>query len=214
MKTRATVLIVAAMLLVSWGTALGQMPMQFGLRAGVSVAKLKLDPKFVDLDSRTGFAGGGFVLFDMPGIWGIQVEALYVQKGGSTEVQVVDLGGTTIGTATGSFEVDYFEIPVLAKIGLGQGPVHILAGPAIAFKTTSKLKAKDLPANAEDFSEELDFISSTDFGLVLGLGASLPTGFGAVVFDGRYTLGLKNINDEDGASFKNGAFLVSAGVTF
>ena len=81
MKTRVMIPMIAAAMLFSWSSAFGQAPLQFGVRAGLNISNWDVDHEFVDFDSRTSFAGGGFVVFTMPGIWAIQAEALYVPKG-------------------------------------------------------------------------------------------------------------------------------------
>lgn len=206
---RATVFAILAILVLGTATVQAQMPVSFGLRGGMSMSNLSLDPEFVELDSRTSLAGGGFLVLDLPGILDIQVEALYMPKGATADVQITDESGEVTGTGELTYKLDYLEVPLLARVGLGTGPIHLLAGPALGFKVTSKATLDGFP------DEELDWIKSTDLGLVVGLGAALPSSFGSVVIDARYNLGLNNLNDSDeGADFKNRTFLVSAGVAF
>ena len=56
-----------------------------------------------------------------------------------------------------------------------------------------------------------DAIADNDFGLVLGVGAGLPTAFGELVIDARYTWGQCDIYLSD---WQNRSFLVMAGVAF
>ncbi len=200
----------------SLGTAQTVDPIKYGVKAGVSIFELDIDSDLIDLNSRTGFSGGGFLVLDIPGIWAIQVEALYVQKGATSDGRVTDEIGQDLGDFTTTYQVDYLEFPLLARISLGTSPVHLLAGPAFAFNLTSKFTADDVPTlgGTRDIEEDMEYIASTDFGLILGAGAALPTSFGEVIFDLRYNFGMKNINDSEGVEMKNNGFLISAGVSF
>jgi hypothetical protein len=55
-----------------------------------------------------------------------------------------------------------------------------------------------------------------DFGLVFGAGVAFPLGSVQLIIDGRYDLGLSDINDYEGdtESIKNKAWQFMAGVGF
>lgn len=213
MKPLVVSLVVTAFLVISWGAALGQAPLKLGFRGGVSISSLDFDSESVDLDSRTAFSGGGFLVIDLAGNWAIQTEVLYVPKGGKDKQMATDVDGVELGEFTTTFQINYLEIPVLVRAALGSSPVHVLAGPALAFNKSSKITASNVPGFG-DIDEEWDGIAGTDIGLVFGVGVDLPVGFGEIVFDARYTLGLSNVNDTNGAEIKNRAFLISGGVAF
>ncbi len=188
MKNFYLVLVVVAILVITVGAAFAQDPLKFGIKAGVSISTWETDSEFLELDSRTAFAGGAFLIYDLTGIWAVQVEGLYVPKGGTSEQMGVDENEEETGLFTATFQSNYLEIPVLARISLGSSPVHLLFGPAIAFKLSSKLTADDAyGADGGDYEFELDFIESSDFGLVFGAGVDFTTSFGLVIFDARYT---------------------------
>ncbi len=65
-----------------------------------------------------------------------------------------------------------------AQVALGATPVHLLVGPAVAFKLSSKITGFD--DILQDDNEEWESLKGTDFSLANGAGASLPTGFGEV----------------------------------
>ena len=149
----------------------------FGIKAGVNFANMSGDDTD-GLNSLTAFVGGGFVEFPMSPAISIQPEVLYSQKGAK-----FDNPGTDV-----SFKFDYVDIPVLFKYtmpGESARP-YFLFGPSVGFNINSE-------RSADGQSEDLDTVASTDFGLVFGIGAN----FQKFLIEGRYDLGLSNINDDD-----------------
>ncbi len=216
MIIRSLLFIFLILAMASFGSAQAGESIQYGIKAGVSVFDLDIDSDLVELDSRTGFAAGGFMVWDIPGIWAIQIEALYVQKGATSDGRATDENGQELGEFESIYQLDYLEFPVLAKISLGKSPVHLLMGSAFAFNLTSKYTADDVPAfgGTIDIEDEIDYIASTDFSFILGAGAAFSTSIGEIVLDARYSFGMANVNDGDGAEMKNNGFLVTTGVLF
>jgi hypothetical protein len=212
MRMRLTSIVVAVFLFLSVGGASGQESIQYGLRAGLSVATLDSDFELFDPDSRTAFTGGGFVVFDLSGLWAIQAEVLYVPKGATSKQMGTDENGESTGEFTSNYNVNYVEVPILAKISLGESPLHLLLGPALAFKTSAKTGG-DVPGGGK-VDEDWEGIAGTDLGLVFGLDAAFPASFGDVILDARYTLGTSNVWDNSDTTMKNKAFLFTVGVGF
>ena len=210
MRPRTTLLLALLTLLLVSGQAFGQSRLTFGFKAGMSLSELDIDSSLVDLGSRSKLTGGGFVVIDLPGSLDLQVEALYVSKGAKQSLMAVDEMGAELGEFTQHYVVEYLEVPVLVRLGLGGGPLHLLAGPALGYKMSSKLTASNVPGVGE-IHEDWEGITDTDLGLVVGAGTS----FGRIIVDARYTLGLTNINDTAGGwDTKNKALSVMAGITF
>jgi len=189
-----------------------------GLKIGASMAKLHGDDveDFTDLlgeaqKSRIGFCAGGFITFNITGMFAIQPEVLYTMKGSKYEEEIL---GETLKLW---IKLDYLEIPVLVKIMApspgGVNP-YLFAGPVFALKLSSKMKAEYAGA-----SEEVDIedIKSTDFGLVIGAGVDFgfgASGMGKMTLDVRYSLGLSSISDFEGDDVKNGVFSLMVGFSF
>ncbi len=199
MKKRGTVLIMlAALLFMTNGIA----QMQIGPRAGLNIANLAGDDAdFLgeSLDSRTGFNGGIFFMYQFSDLFAIQPEAYYTMKGATLSINSVDL----------TISLDYIEVPVLLKLVI---PVKgsnirpsIFAGPSVGFNTTAKVKVEaDGESEEEDIKED---VKSTDFGLVFGGGIGFMVGKNELGFDIRYILGLSSIDDSsDEVDLKNTAF--------
>ena len=163
---------------------------QIGPKAGLNIANVVGDDaRFFDreLESKTGFSGGIFFMYQFSNLFAIQPEAYYTMKGASLDISNVKV----------TFTLDYIEVPVLLKLVI---PVEgsdirpsIYAGPSIAFNTTSKIKAE-----ADGQSEEMDLkddTKSTDFSLAFGGGIGFMLGANELGFDVRYILGLTTVDD-------------------
>ena len=172
--------------------SLSQAQMQLGPKAGLNIANIGGSDadKLVgeSLDSKTGFSGGIFFMYQFNKMFAIQPEAYYSMKGATYK----------IGTGELTLTLDYFEIPLLLKLvipveGSNVRPA-IFAGPALGFNTTAKLKGE-----AEGQTEEMDikeYTKSTDFSLVFGGGVGFMVGTNELGADVRYILGLTTWDDE------------------
>jgi len=136
--------------------------------------------------SRLGFVGGGYLSLNFGPNFGIRPELLYEQKG-------AQISGTTT-----NYEVDYIEVPVLLKIGLGMPGLNpsILVGPSFDWTTLS------------NFPSAAGGVSTGDVGLVGGI----EFDFSKFCINGRYELGLDNVTGVKNVT--NGTFTVLMGYSF
>ena len=183
-----------------------------GVKGGIGIADLSVDDPFsedVNLDSRTTFTGGAFANFQLGETFFVQPEILYAPKGAKES----EAG------AEATFELDYLEIPVLfgAEFPIGEGLTpRVFAGPEVAFEIGCQVTGEEGGVSASFDCEDLGLeTKSVDFGLVFGAGVGIPLGGFELILDGRYDLGLTNIDDsgEEG-SVKNRAWQFMAGVGF
>jgi len=188
-----------------------------GVKGGINIADVSTDvPDLENLtSSKTGFVGGAYANFGLGGVFAIQPEVLYSQKGFKGEET-----GSPIEAA---FKTNYFEIPVLLK---AQFPLTMLrpavyAGPVVSFETSCKLGLTDGDTSV-DFDCDSDDADAgdrnkTEFGAVFGANLDLFVGPLVLTVDGRYQLGLTNLNDDPDApdeSVKNRVWQFMAGVGF
>ena len=164
--------------------------MQIGPKAGLNIANAVGDDATffgIDLESRTGFTGGIFFMFQFSSLIAIQPEAYYAMKGATLSGENSDI----------TFSLDYIEVPVLLKliipvVGSNIRP-SVFAGPSVGFNTTAKIKIEsDGESAEEDVKED---VKSTDFGLVFGGGIGIMIGKNELGFDIRYILGLSSLDD-------------------
>lgn len=186
-----------------------------GVKGGINIADISVSDDDggaeTDTDTRSGFIGGGFLNIGLGDYLAIQPEFLYAQKGAKGIDEDVDL----------ELKLDYFEIPVLIQllIPIENSPVRptLYAGPAISFESKCELEGTQGGTSVAIDCDEGDFDrKSTDFGAVFGGGLGFDVGQALVTIEGRYNLGLADINDTAGETteFKNRAFSVMAGVGF
>jgi len=185
-----------------------------GVKGGLNVASVSTDvPDLEDItESKTGFVGGAYASFDL-GMFAIQPELLYSQKG---------FKGTDTGLDA-QFKTNYFEIPVLVKLQFPLETIRpaVYVGPVVSFETSCKLGLAqgDISADFDRDSPEADVgdRKTTDFGGVFGANLDLFVGPVILTVDGRYQLGLSNLNDDLNApdeSVKNRVWQFMAGVGF
>ncbi len=173
---------------------------------------------------RIGAAFGGFIEYSINDNFAIQPEFLYTMKGVKGEFEEEDpYTGETV-KVKGTIKLNYLEIPVLAKLSIPtQGSIKpvFLLGPALALKLSAKTKGEAKgetidESGSEDISSD---VKDFDFGVVVGAGVDyeLASG-GKVTVDGRYTLGLTNVSDIEGAEedldAKNAVISVMIGYLF
>lgn len=137
--------------------------------------------------SKLGFVGGGFLSLNFGPSFAIRPEVLYEQKGNQ-------ISGTSTTT-----ELDYIEVPVLLKIGLGLPVVNpsILLGPSFSWNTV-----------AQNGGVNINGVNSSDVGLVGGVELDISK----FLISGRYELGLDNVSKN--TNIQNGTLTFLVGYSF
>lgn len=211
----SSVFLAVALLAVA-GPAQAQ-DLSLGAEAGVTFADFDVSEDDADLGSRTGFRVAGVLRYGFGGMWGIQTGVGYAQKGAEDE---------SAPDFTSTFELAYIEIPAFLTLDIPTGPSplnpRLFAGPQVSFESSCEISGEGegvsatVDCDAEELGEFGFDTKSADFSLVFGGG--LDFGLGgplALTLDGRYDLGLTDINDIDEAAateIKNRTFSVSGGV--
>lgn len=174
---------------------------EFGIMGGLNMANMTGD--FEDNKAMMTFGGGVFGRVSPSPQFTIQSELLYMQKGTKWE--------GAEGEDDEEMTLTYVEVPVLLMYNFPMpGPISpcVFAGPYFA----TLLSAKDKFEGEELDVKEL--FKDTDFGAVFGVGVDIKTGAsGKFFFNGRYSLGLSNVNDflPEEFSVKHGVMSVFAG---
>jgi opacity protein-like surface antigen len=213
-RTRVFCMVAVLALLVALPTQAGELGK--GVKAGITYSKVTNDGPAGDSDSTMGFAAGIALSYDLvPGLT-LAPELLYVQQGGKYDVNLVD-GGMVVGSGELTWDLDYLQVPVLAKLNLpvvGALLPNLFAGPAFAFNVKSDYT---LESDSGDETGEVDDIKSTDLSLIVGIGMKVGAGPAGVDVELRYNHGLTDINDSDAADaaeITNRGFQVLAGFSF
>jgi len=147
---------------------------------------------------RGGFGGG--LGYERGGsLIGFEIDLLYLPKGALFKG---DLSGITFDL---KFSIDEVSVPILLKLNVLRNKVlnvYLLGGGEIAFILQSELvysvqiSAPPIDSlGTEDIKKNL---KPLDYGLVLGAGASLPLGGINVFIEGRYHMGMAELEEKPG----------------
>jgi hypothetical protein len=182
----------------------------FGVKGGLNVAKLSFDPdEGFTPENRMGLVVGMLVTQPLRSRFGLQVEALYSQKGAKDEFseEGIDFKQT--------IQLDYIEIPVLANVAVTSTDTvrfSLNAGPTFGFLVNDK---EVFEVDGEKDEDDIEDVKSYDIGFAVGGAVQTRQ----LIFDARYTWGLTNLNDdpdpeEASQKVKNKAFTFTVGWLF
>ncbi|WP_158278589.1 porin family protein [Rhodohalobacter mucosus] len=188
-----------AMVLIAGLTAQtnAQSPVSFGLKGGFTIANLAGED--FDADARFGLTAGAMIDISLPVVpFGVESGIYYTQKGARAS-----------DGFSGDVDLDYVEVPVLAKFRLGPpGPItpHLVAGPYVSFNINAESETGDIS----------DDINSTEIGGAIGVGIDFNLGVTKLNARAQYGYGFTDVfkNAADGNGGKNAALSVTAGIWF
>ena len=198
---------------------------QIGARGGANWSTMtkfdlieNITPTFRFMPSAAGAIFAEFTISDQ---FSIRPELAYTQKGFLVK-ESLDLGGSDflgvnipIG-GTLAFKTNYFELPVLAKLKLGDpdaGHAYIIAGPSIGYLASSKAVIRILGLFPLRPNIGTGFFNRAEFSAVGGIGYEVPVGNGRIFFEGRYQHGFSRVLDVPIIQLpvRNRTFGISAG---
>jgi len=167
---------------------------QFGLKAGINASNFSGDLK--DNKMRNGLHIGFVSEIIISDKFSLQPELLYSAQGYKDE---------TPG-AFSKQKFDYVNLPVLVKYYVANN-ISIEAGPQVGYLINAINRNNDGNTTIPEQSK-------VDFGVDLGLSYELNNG---IFFQGRYNLGITNVNASSNASaftYANSVFQLSIGCFF
>jgi TolB-like protein len=209
-------------------------PFVIGVKAGGNLANVSGEDWFIWADyweymdaspsSVFGLNAGAYCTLNFSRNIGIQLEALFAQKGYdyyfydllSWYIELPDLG-----YATTSMSLDYLEIPVLLKFSFGGstsfygilgGYYALLLGGTVENSYDDSLSQVLFDAAYYNPWDIYDLLSSSDFGLVFGAGMDIRFGSLLLNLEARYSMGLSNVDAMGFWSYSNSVFEFTAGL--
>lgn len=222
---KGKIILIALLLLAFSSAVFAQGIIAKGVKAGLNIATLTGDD-IEDAKSKTGFAFGGFVTYEVNEMFFLQPELLFTMKGAKFEDEYTEEEDDYVyyEKYEGSWNLNYLEIPVLAKFNIpmeGNIKPNVFLGPSLGINIGATYDkdyeywVKD--ENGDIIAEEsgsddgdIEDIKGVDFGLVFGAGVD----FGKITADVRYNLGLSTIADEGDAKIKNSVISLMLGYSF
>ncbi len=196
---RVIVLTVLTSLLLSTGAAVAQeykQAFRFEIKGGMVSSHLRSN-NYQDTGVGWGWtAGGGLFLPLFTRYFGVQAEALYVNKDFRIRTTSDPTGGPGGTLREYNFKVNYVEIPLMAHLALSDRSdlrFYLLAGGAIALRTTAKVEFTG--DNDQETEEDLEGLANYEWSPVFGIGLR----GGQFLLEVRFNLGLKNLGEENSA---------------
>jgi opacity protein-like surface antigen len=211
-KNMKHVIVLSAITLASGitGVSVRAGEVRVGPVAGVSATTVSVDntEPGIKFDPAARLAVGVSAEFPLGKELSLVLEPTYMGKGTKLKES-----GSSDGGGSTDIRLNYVEIPVLMKVGLGGHGArpYLIGGPTLGLRTSAKSVVE---GSTEDIKDQ---VRSTDFGVAFGGGVEIPVGKARVSLEGRYHLGLQNLNvsiDDPEGTAKNRALLFRVGLTF
>ena len=181
---------------------------RIGIKGGASFASQNASGDVfsrIERPTRTGFAIGAVCEFPLGSFLWLRAEPMYVQKGSEIDwPSGFDFNDNTL-------KLDYLVLALNLKAGMDYGAFNpfVFAGPYVGYPVSDENVMKSDGSTLDADMQALDL--GFDFGV--GAGIRLNDSWWMTV-DARYSLGLKDTDDNKGVSFRNRGGLVLAGLLF
>jgi len=182
-------ILIIALVLFGATTMSAQEAWNFGIKGGVNFANFTGDD-FSSDNSRTSFNVGLLAEIPLADRFSIQPEVMYSGQGFDFYERDQDNIFDTDDNV--EYQVDYINVPVLAKIYLVDG-LSVQAGPSFNFKVNEEI---DYQPTQDGGDIDTDLARDFEFGGVAGLEYKFNNGF---FIQGRYNYGFSKLYKDDSA---------------
>ncbi len=182
------------------------MAFSWGVKGGVNFATLNGDD-IESPDSRTSFHVGLVAEMPIADIFSLQAEVLYSGQGAEYDY-VVDLPFEDPYTVNQELQLDYINVPVLAKVYLFKG-FSLEAGPQFSFLVNDEWDTNPTGDDGDSPSPIRQTANTFEFGVAGGLTFQTEMGLFA---SARYNQGVSDIADD--LNVQNSVFQISLGYKF
>ncbi len=183
----------------------GEARLTIGPFFGVSMSTIAGD-SFQGSSNHTGLMAGGMLQHNSPSGMFFRIGAKYSQRGAEASA----------AGATAKIKLAYLEVPAVVGYELGapgRMRPYLYGGGQVALRMSCDVEASfgGISASATCDSAQMK-AKSTDFGLLVGGGLSIPSGRGSILLDVRYLLGMQDAFEMGGG--KNRGFTLGFGYLF
>lgn len=167
-----------------------------GIKGGANI--IKVDGKSFNDEFKYGYHLGGFVSFGIGGRFSLQPEVLFNQYQTKTDSSFKNIYQNAF-SGENNIKLNYLSIPLLLNYKLGS-LLSLQAGPMFSILMDQN---KNILENGQDAFKK------GEFSMLGGAQISL----GKIKLNGRYVVGLNNINDIDNQDkWNNQGFQLSLGL--
>lgn len=168
-----------------------------GFKAGANITKV--DGRSFKEEFKWGYTAGGFAEIKLSKKLFLQPEVMLNQFNTKLDTNYNNIVGNTL-QGLSSIKLDYLSVPLLLNYKLGGGFLSLQAGPQFGILID---KDNSLVQNTGNAFKKGD----------LSMLGGLQLKVGAFRFNGRYFVGLNNINDlTNDSKWKNQGFQLSVGL--
>jgi hypothetical protein len=176
---------------------------EFGIRGGINLASVTSTSSSsnFETDNVTGLDAALSLGIGINNLFSIQPELHFMQKGWEL----------TLAGITTANKVNYLELPILAKVAIGVDALKFygVAGPSLGYAMGGTVSITALGSTTKNDYTFSNDEARIDIGAVLGVGAELKAGPGALVLDARYNYDLND--DGNSNSLTNRGIGLTAG---
>lgn len=187
---------IAALLALFFSMSASAQP-RLGVIGGLNIADVNadFDDEEMDVSDKTVFGFGGVVDLRLNKNFSLYAQPMYLQKGALVTQLDTNLDFP--------FKFAFLELPVFLKAEFGNTVrPYLMAGPTVGYLLTADTEVEysglTFKGDLKEVTEDLDF------GLGFGAGLRYPLSTISIFVEGRYFLGLVNMQ-------KGGTFTMSAG---
>ncbi len=138
----------------------------FGIKAGMnfnSMSDVEVNDIKTSINRKTGFHAGVLYKLGLPAGFALQPELLYVQKGGSLNMNASDESSATAPVKNGELKMHYLQLPVNVQWGIDLVLFRpfIMVSPFLSYEISKSSSVKEIKWD------------SNKLGYGIGLGAGL-----------------------------------------
>jgi len=152
-----------------------------------------------DLQSRTLYGVGGFFGISVNEYFSLQIEPMYLKKGGIfTRPTVPDM----------RIRSNQLELPLLVKAGIGEKVrPYVMGGVSVSFVMDASVEVE--MGGLSWVGDLTEILKRTEYGVLFGAGIHIPVWIGSTFIEGRYALGLTNLNKGGSLNLTSGNLVLS-----
>jgi hypothetical protein len=180
---------ITTLFMFSFVTPILAQNLYFGIWGGPNFADLDItfedeSSENLNVKSKTTFSIGGLFGMAFNKYLSLQLEPMYVGKGGIvTQPSSPDI----------TVKSNHIELPLILKLGIGEKiQPYIIGGLYMSFVLNASVETQ--VSGLLLTGDLTEIIETTEYGALFGAGISIPVWIGSAFFEGRYTLGLTNLN--------------------
>ncbi len=207
------ILFLLSVLLVGAWTCQTRAETSIGVVGGLTRYSLAGDqPSGGAYRSLTGGTFGAVCEFGITEYVKLSLQPSWIRKGTKIAYKV---SGQDERVDSVEVKLDYFSVPVIAKIFTNSKRFYVSGGLEYAYLLDAKYITHNETQDAKEDLEKHDFL------IIFGVGAHIPAGRFVIFIEGRYTQSIINVVSEDAGSgdrfeprSKNKGLVLCAGILF